>query len=480
MEKNIRKKMEKMKNKYKSKQKGGEGTDPGNSKNASFFGYIRETIMDFFDKLQTDSNWRSCVFKYLIMTAVLIGISSLVLNIITNPGSASYNTEKYFFIIAFPLIMIFALILNIGKDPAETTSLLKVGAMIVIICAGIYFYSQSSGSAMMTSTYTNYALLALIGLLGLGIMYNTILKYMMRLDGWAGFIVKLIFFIPCILWDLWQYIFEQFKITSFAIYGILILELLLILLYVYLPNISNSVTGLTDGTQLLTNTMFLDKETRTIATSDVLKVSPSAQQISNGNGINGQYRTNYCISMWVYLNPQNPSMAAYSKETEIFKYGFTDASGIQHVKPMIRYYGGGDGTDQLVERDKYVFYFAKYPPTEQYNSSGDTFYDISLPNQRWNQIVLNYNRNSVDLFINGSLERSFNMANVLPVYNDLDTITVGSLGGLKGAICNVVYYNHPLSADQIAFSYNTLVGSDPPVPRVQGQTVAPLSPSASR
>ena len=53
----------------------------------------------------------------------------------------------------------------------------------------------------------------------------------------------------------------------------------------------------------------------------------------------------------------------------------------------------------------------------------------------------------------------------MPTYNDLDNITIGDDNGLDGAICNVVYYKHSLSADQIALSYNTMLTSNLPIPR---------------
>ena len=88
-----------------------------------------------------------------------------------------------------------------------------------------------------------------------------------------------------------------------------------------------------------------------------------------------------------------------------------------------------------------------------------------MENQKWNQIVLNYNRNKVELYINGNLERTFSMTKSMPVYNDLDTITIGEDNGLDGGICNVVYYKHPLSPEQISISYNSMVLSNLPVPR---------------
>ena len=119
--------------------------------------------------------------------------------------------------------------------------------------------------------------------------------------------------------------------------------------------------------------------------------------------------------------------------------------------------------------------------TGSYDTMKDTFYSLTLPSQKWNQIVVNYLDNKVDIFINGELERTFHLAGkdipttdmeksegletLLPTYNDLDTITVGDDFGIDGGICNVEYYKLPLTAEQISFTYNTMVISDPPIPR---------------
>ena len=422
-------------------------------------------------------NWQDLFFRYIVLTGVFVLVLVVILMIILYPGKALYNIQKYFFYIAIPLTLIFAVLLNLNSSNTALTQFSKIAAFMVIVGIAIYYYSLSSGSDFVFTSYFNYAFLAVIIVIGLAILYQVIISYMGRLSGFPGFIAQLIFYIPCILWDFWLYLFKEFQLTPYAIYAFILLEAILILLYVYLPNISSSITGLSDGQQLLSGVYRLNKPQNVIATSNTLKQMPTPDQILSGQS--GQYRSNYCISMWVYVNPQAPSATSYSKETEIFSYGFTDASGVQHVKPMIRYYGGGNSTDQPVERNKFVFYFATYPPTDQYDSSGDTFYDMALPTQKWNQIVLNYNRNMVDLFINGSLERSFDTANNLPAFSPLDTITVGSQDGIDGAICNVAYYNHPLSSSQIAFSYNTLMNSNPPISRTSVSTNIGVSPGTS-
>jgi hypothetical protein len=152
----------------------------------------------------------------------------------------------------------------------------------------------------------------------------------------------------------------------------------------------------------------------------------------------------------------------------------------QVVKPMIRYYSGGgpDKRDVHEERDKYIFYFSEYPPSQdvydpsfnyppgkkEYDLDSKTFYEIEIPHQKWNQIVMNYNRNVVDIFVNGNLERSFKMnESVMPEYSGLDSITVGDDIGVDGAVCNVVYHHHPLNAQDVANSYNLFMNYNPPI-----------------
>lgn len=112
-----------------------------------------------------------------------------------------------------------------------------------------------------------------------------------------------------------------------------------------------------------------------------------------------------------------------------------------------------------------------------YPASGDTYkiavgphlaYDIVIPAQRWNNIVLNYNDDStVDVFVNGNLERTFTDTTKIQrtdVKNKTPTpIQIGEKNGMYGAICNINYYDSPLAKTQIANQYNLLMSRNPPV-----------------
>jgi hypothetical protein len=410
---------------------------------------------------------RRIFIKYLVTSIVFVIALSILIGIIINPGTAEYNMQKYFFLYSIPIILIFSIILNLNKNTKATRLFLKLLGAICFFIFGIYLYSTSTNTFNI-DYISNYIIVILIVVVGLGILYRALISYMEKLKGWGGFIAQLIFYIPCVFYDVWEYFINEINLTPYSVYLFLLFEILLIILYFYLPDISDKVTGKDNGIELLNDVEFLDNGKMIIANSDDLKI-PQEDQSKYKSNLQGEYLTNYCLSMWIYINPHPPNHIAYSKETEIFSYGFTDFKGIEHVKPMIRYYGGGDGSDQLIERNKLVFYFSRYPPVNQYDSDEHTFYDVTIEMQKWNQIVLNYNRNIVDIFINGNLERTFQMKD-LPMYNDLDNIVIGDDNGIDGGICNVTYYRHPLSPEQIALSYNTMVNSDLPVPRKKSKT----------
>jgi hypothetical protein len=54
-------------------------------------------------------------------------------------------------------------------------------------------------------------------------------------------------------------------------------------------------------------------------------------------------------------------------------------------------------------------------------------------------LSLNYFDSKVDLYINGTLERTFYFTNNIPNYSSTESVLLGSDNGLAGAICNVSY-----------------------------------------
>jgi hypothetical protein len=445
--------------------------------------------------------------KYFALGFAFFAVSCLIVHALINQDTITTNFSRYFFIVLFVLSMIFITSLNIGEDYESTTLFFKVAGICVALAVAFYALSFVFSKIPAFAGTISYVLYAVAGLTLLAIASRTFLRYLSRLTGWPGFIAQLIFYIPCMLYDGAYYVMEQINMTSWTVYFLIAIEIMVILLYYYLPSlVKTAAQDPTNASVLISDLVPLNKEKKTVATSDKLRSTGEAKT----------YRRNYCLSMWLYINPKSPSSLAYAKETEILSYGFTaykftfnyadaagkvrsvslssdqiksidadpsnlpgttnpkailtDASGnkytifksdiskpepVQNVKPMIRYYGGGGRDDIPEERDKLVFYFAKFPPSQSsFDASNNSFYDVTIPNQKWNHIAVNYNRNRADVFINGNLERTFDMANSIPEYSELDTITVGEENGIEGAMQNLVYYHHPLSQGEIVNIYN--------------------------
>jgi hypothetical protein len=418
-------------------------------------------ITNLFKPDDTGSTTRRILIKYLITSFVFIFAISILLSIFLNTGSADYNIQKYFFVYTVPILLTFFIILSLNKDVSGTKLFLKLFGVVALFIFAIYLYATTSNSVNIDAI-SNYTIVALIGLVGLAILYRTLVDYMSKLQGWSGFIAQMVFYIPCVISDVWEYFINEVNLTPYSIYLFIAFEILLILIYALLPSITEKVAG-QDESILLQDKIVLLNSVKILTNSDKLK-----KNIEDHSKEGGNYRNNYCISFWTYINIHPHTHKGYNSEKEILTYGFTDDDGIEHVKPMVRYYGGGGGDDQLVERNKLIFYFSRYPPVKQYTSDEHTFYDVTIEPQKWNQIVMNYNRNKVELFINGHLERTFVMNDNMPVYNDLDQISVGDDNGIDGGICNVRYYKHPLSPEQIALTYNTMILSELPIPRKSG------------
>lgn len=398
-----------------------------------------------------------CIEQYGILSVVFLIISIGLYALIQSPGYLQRNLEKYFFVMCLPLIILFFVILSIENTEGLAPASFKVISALVVVALLAWLYTETNVSYTF-SLMMSWTVFACIALVALAFIYGYVVSEMRRWKGWAGFIAQVLFFLPCILHDLWVALMQEFNLTSWSIYLAILLEVALIVVYFYLPQITQSVMG-TDKSRaivLANNPIRLRGQTPTSGNFQQLASSPQLF-----DPVNSTYRKNYAISMWIYINANTQQMSGYQTESQIFSYGFVDQAGVQHVKPMIRYYGGGTSADSLADRNKVVFYFTRYPPTTL-EERKQLSHDVELLPQRWNYVVINYSKNEANLFINGQIEYT---CRALPTYDPLDTITAGDPAGpgLHGGLCNIVYYKHTLSPEQIAFSYNLMKDRDPPL-----------------
>jgi len=373
----------------------------------------------------------------------MIGITVYILySAAYDPYSLTKNTYAYVLLVLIPILFAFSYAVPIisADNGSGYGKIAGIITGVVMIFAIIYFYINMNSVAFEATTYLSAFLILLIVLVGLALFTYMLGNYLKSFTGWPGFIVYFILYIPCLLIDFSKYILKEFQMTSKVIYVLFFIEILLILFYVYVPKVVNTVDK-KDGIVLLENGAFLDIP-KSIGSSKLLQISKDKLENTNQPIV---YQTNFALSMWVYLNIQPTNFSSYTHEMPIFNFG--------NGKPKIVYHN--NITDDI-HKNKYIFYFTDVTTSEN-------FYEITLPNQKWNNFVFNYKSTQVDLFINGELVKVFKFTDNRPIYKASDGIMIGQENGLDGAICNVRYYPDNLSLSHITSTYNLLMYKNPPV-----------------
>ena len=93
--------------------------------------------------------------------------------------------------------------------------------------------------------------------------------------------------------------------------------------------------------------------------------------------------------------------------------------------------------------------------------------------QKWNNIILNYNGGTLDVFINGELLKS--AIEVVP-YMKYDMLVVGADNGVTGNIANLMYFKKPLDVMSIYFLYNSFKDKIPPSLDTNDKQLVNISP----
>lgn len=389
-----------------------------------------------------------CLKKYAIMLGGITFISVILYYASRDPAALTTSTNSYALMILIPLLIsffIFSPLLRADESPYLIA--LGGGVLVTILAVLLYYSSTWNMNAVYYGGFLMRILLVIIIIVGLALFFKLNSTNLKKLPGWYGFFANLLFFIPCLFSDAMQYLLQQIRITPNVVFLLLILELILMVLYILLPPILQKIYAL-NSTSLLSKSVFLNREI-TIANSERFLYKPISDDVQGASN-DELYRRNYSMTMWIYLNPQPSSNAAYVAETTIFDYG----SG----KPKITY-KNDSGNSRQKDTDIYIVYFT--------NNGENSTYEISLPNQKWNYFAFNFFDSKVDLYVNGSLARTFTYNDNIPIYSPVDSVIVGSDKGLDGSICNVNYYTEPLQSSKITDTYNLLMLKNPPTDYVK-------------
>ena len=443
-------------------------------------------ILNLPEKINNNSD---DIKKYSIQLGIML-VFTIVASCIIYYASTDKNalTSRLYFYLFFIMIPC-GIGLFMGKKLFASESAVtneNIYTYIPYISAIFFFIIfinliPKTSSSIMLFNYLTYLLLFLIIVVGLAIIYFVFVNYLKQQTGALGLLIHLIFYIPCLFSDFIQYLKEDLAITPPIVFLLFIIEIILIIIYFYVPKLAsffnklNSNLLLNDPVELNkeliiadSSTFLLNEEHSLLASihklenklkseNAITKLFASMKNIfiydkksdthpnSIPNEIPNYRNNNYAISFWVYVNPGAASTIGYEKESTILDY----AEG----KPKITYVNNGAD-----KKNKYIVYFSNNKP-EISN------YELTVTNQQWLFFAINYYDSTADLFINGNLERSmfFNNENIPYTGRPTDSIKIGDKNGLNGAICSVNYYSSPMSIYTISNTYNILRYKNPPV-----------------
>lgn len=167
---------------------------------------------------------------------------------------------------------------------------------------------------------------------------------------------------------------------------------------------------------------------------DLIVHNPCELNIMSSYTVSNPYQYNYALSFWIYLDATSPGFSQSSTEyTDVVLYGDNTLIAYNSSLNTLR--------------------------TIMKNGSKKTVYDMhDIPLQKWNHVVLSYANGTLDLFLNGELQKS---AIAVPQTSSQEII-VGAEQGVKGRLCTLMFYNKVLSMNEIQALYIQFKDKNPP------------------
>lgn len=393
--------------------------------------------------------FESCIYR-IIVFIITIAISVVqVIKYYDVPPANINSTINTSASILSPIIVGYAAAYYIFRYRKENqiqdyNYLIYATSLVFGVAILIYGIAQGYQNSPIIS-YTYVALIVGILLFAATIAYQAFIYanvFNVTDDNtWANFFMQLITFIPCLIQDTIMAILYQFQITSNPILVLFVIELLLVIMVFAFPAMAkdsnkNNIGMLLPGASPL---------------SVVVKLSDSSlmrQKIADGNDketlqrVNyvDRYNQNYSVSMWVYISKYEMNLPG--QQRSIFNYGNEGLIG----KPSV-----------YLQMDNVLVGLSNV-------GLEYTTVTMPMPAQKWNYLVITYNDNYADVFMNGELIKTVSLGKHIPKLTADDIVTVGdNRPGINGSICNVAYYPTPLTRQQITNTYNVLQFFNPPI-----------------
>jgi hypothetical protein len=287
----------------------------------------------------------------------------------------------------------------------------------------------------------------------LGLIYKTIFVRLPigneKKNSFFSLILNLIFYIPCLFNNVFdfagKYIAGEYQATTKGSILMLIAIICSIVVYFKRPSMFNKI-NLQGGTQLVNKPVYTDTQ----------YALGTYEQLNGSDNFDYQY----AISFWLFLDAAPPNTNdSYSRYTSLLNFG---------NKPNVLY-KGETNTLMITMQQKDLTKVNKSNLIDFDEDGNRIIYkNTNMLLQKWNNIIINYNGGVLDIFLNGDLVKS--SVGVVPYYT-LDNLTIGQDNGIKGGICNVIYFKHAITSPNIYYLYNMVKNRDPPVLKDSNETI---------
>ena len=380
-------------------------------------------------------NFSTCGKNKIILIAVAVYIL-MVFSFMTNNPDILYSRQYFYFSIIFiPLVAVGVWAFKTQGASISGYEKMFATTMIGLIVIGIYLYVSKGLSILeIKSAFTIFRLLeALIILVLLAIVFRTAIKQIdTESTGWFGFFIELIFYIPCLISDFIAYLIGEVKSTPKVVFSLFIIEILLILSYIYLPKLL-SATIVKDGIVLVKDPTPINVKKSLKTYMDLTGTSTQSNDLLKTQLI---IKNTFSLSGWVYIVSQPPNQYPYNDEATIFEF--------TTLHPRLVFNG---------KTNMFKAYFNEAQSSE-----------FEMPLQKWNYVVFNYDKTSIDLFVNGKLEKTMKRnVSTDDNFKINDLVYIGQERGLSGGVCNLIYSATPLVGQDIKYNYDSNKYNEPPI-----------------
>ena len=324
---------------------------------------------------------------------------------------------------------------------------LTISGLIIFIIS--YKIEEHFGNTSIVTFLLIFALIAIF----LGLIYKTVsVRFPSNNSNKNAFLnltSTTLLYIPCILSGIFDWFGKmavgQYNATDAGSFMMLFVALGLVVAYFKTPSLFNYIST-QGGKQLVNKPVYTDSEYNLGSYLDL-----------NGSDT---FDYQYAISFWVFIDAAPPNMNPnYNKFTSLLNFG---------NKPNVMY-NGSKNTLMITMQQKDLKNVTKNRLIDFDDEDNRIIYiNKNILLQKWNNVIINYNGGTMDIFLNGELVKSSN--EVVPYYT-YDNLTIGENGGIKGGISNVVYFRRALSSSNIYYLYNSVKNRTPPILNDSNETL---------